>query len=650
MTITTQDIQLYQPEVLDDTDNGGGRMSPNQVVDGELNNLFDDQSRFDRVTGRVSLRKGWLAVISQNRDKLLGSHAILLQKALDPNVHISMYGRDDHTDRRDDAQQHLEQYLAAGATTPHYCYDTQPQGALIVSLLTELSNTPPAAGDVVVFSVERGTVNLGMQQFARCVKVESTEVSATVPPNFAVKTLQLIDITIDQPLRFDLPGESFGFNQPASQKTLIRRTTLAGGKRYYSIHPITAAITQGATSCTVAAIKTPMVPAATQEVGIVDKQIGADALTLIPLTPPDNLANHTETVRGVSIANSAAVILPEHALIPGTVTVKLMSTLYGDPTQYQHVLKDDGRGQLVRDASSGGSVPSGVTGTVDYVFGQIVVTGMLDNTGVLNPSYSNVNYRAAVAVSDVQHTAGEEITLLNRGLVYTRTLTPVPQPTTLQVEYRALGRWITLRDRGDGTLAGASGEGTGTINYATGSINLTLGNEPDVGSHLLFGWGGRNHLPSSAASTAMKFQLGTVKHTLAAGGQGVSPGSVSITYSDGVATRTITDDGQGNLTGDGRGFVNYAAATLEFEPTYLPAAGASAFSVAYNKRVIVTESPAGTVSGSDKVFQLTGDPIAGSVTVRATYQKAGDPAQWNMNIRELSNATLVCAGPAERAP
>lgn len=648
MTITTQDIQLYQPEVLDDTANGGGRMSPNQVIDGNLNNLFDDQSRFDRVTGRVSLRKGWLAVISQNRDKLLGSHAILLQKALDPNVHISMYGRDDHTDRRDDAQLHLEQYLAAGATMPHYCYDTQPQGALIVSLLTELANTPPAAGDVIVFSVERGTINLGQQQFARCVKVETSEVSATVPPSFSVKTLKLIDITIDQPLRFDLPGESFGFNQPSSQKTLIRRTTLAGGKSYYSIHPIVAAITQGATSCTVAAIKTPVVPAATQEVGIVDKQIGADALTLIPLTPPDALANHTETVRGVSIANSAAVILPEHALIPGTVTVSIRPT--GQSSAHQHVLKDDGRGALVRDASSGASVPAGCVGTVDYVFGQIVVTGMSVASGTLDSANSTVAYRAAVAVSDVQHTDGVEITLVNRGLVYTRTLTPVPQPTTLQVEYRALGRWITLRDRGDGTLAGASGEGTGTINYATGSINLTLGNEPDVGSHLLFGWGGRNHLPSSAASTAMKFQLATVKHTLVTQGQGVSPGSMSITYSDGVATRTITDDGQGNLTGDGRGFVNYAAATLEFEPTYLPAAGASAFSVAYNKRVIVTESPAGTVSGSDKVFQLNGDPIAGSVTVRATYQKAGDPAQWNMNIRELSNATLVCAGPAERAP
>lgn len=568
MAITTQDIQLYQPEVLDDTDNGGGRMSPNQVIDGELNNLFDDQSRFDRVTGRVSLRKGWKAVISENRDKLLGAHAILLQRALDPLVHVSMFGRDDHTDRRDDAQLHLEQYLAAGATRPYYPWDTQPEGALIVSLLTELANDPPAAGDVLVLSVENGSVNVGQQQFVRCVKVEVSEVSATVPPNFGTKTLKLIDITIDQPLRFDVPGETFGFNQPATQKTAIRRTTLAGGKRYYSIHKITAAIDAEDTSCTVESILTPVVPAATQETGIVDQQIGADTQTLVPIAGLESVTTLTETMRGV-IANNATVHVTEHALMPGTVTVSVRPS--GQGSGHQHVLSDNGRGVLVREASSGGSVPAEVAGTVDYRFGQVIVTGMSIASGTLDAGNSSVQYRPAAAIADVQHTDGIEIDLNNRGLVYTRTLWPAPQPGALQVAYRALGRWITLRDRGDGTVAGGSGEGTGTINYATGSVNLTLGAEPDVGSHLLYGWGSAIHYegpsgPVAARVPELVLQLDELP---------VEPGSLALSYTVGATPYTVGDNGSGALTGDGTGTIDYASGEVRVRLTQTPGPGTS---------------------------------------------------------------------------
>lgn len=618
MAITTQDIQLYQPEVLDDTDNGGGRMSPNQVVDGELNNLFDDQSRFDRVTGRVSLRKGWKAVISENRNKLLGAHAILLQRALDPLVHVSMFGRDDHTDRRDDAQLHLEQYLAAGATRPYYPWDTQPEGALIVSLLTELANDPPAAGSVLVLSVERGTVNVGMQQFVRCVKVEVSEVTATVPPNYGTKTLKLIDITIDQPLRFDVPGEEFAFNQPNLQKTAVRRTTLAGGKRYYSIHKITEAIDAEDTGCTVESVLTPVVPAATQETGIVDQQIGADTQTLVPLAGLESAATLTETVRGVSIANNAAVILTEHALMPETVEISVRPT--GQSSAHQHVLVDDGRGLLVRQESSGGSVPVDVAGTVDYRNGQIIVTGMSVASGTLDPASSTVVYQPAAAVADVQHTDGVEVTLANRGLVWTRTLEPAPQPGALRVEYRALGRWISLRDRGDGTVTGSSGEGAGTINYATGSVNLTLGAEPDIGSHILYGWGSAVHYqgpsgPVSARVPELILQLTELP---------VEPGSLDLGYTVAAVPYTIGDDGSGALTGGATGTIDYATGQVRAVLTQVPAPG-TALSVAY-------ETPGDRYTESWPGASLThttanGSITPGSVRLVATYSANGTSKQ-----------------------
>lgn len=618
MAITTQDIQLYQPEVLDDTDNGGGRMSPNQVVDGELNNLFDDQSRFDRVTGRVSLRKGWLAVVSPNRDKLLGSHAIILQRALDPLVNVTMFGRDEHTDRRDDAQQHLEQYLAAGATRPYYPYDTQPEGALIVSLLTELANDPPNAGDVLVLSVENGTINLGMQQFIRCVKVEVSEISATVPPSFGVKTLKLIDITIDQPLRFDVPGEEFGFSQTTKQKTAVRRTTLAGGKRYYGIHKVTEPITANDTDCTVESILTPVVPSATQETGIVDQQIGADTQTLVPLAGLESVATLAEATRGVSILNSSAVILTEHALMPETVQVSIWPT--GGGATGQHVLTDDGRGMLVRDAASGGSVPAEVAGTVDYRNGQIIVTGISVASGTIDAANSAVTYQPAAAIADVQHTDGVDVTVSNRGLVWTRTLQPKPQPGALRVEYRALGRWVSLQDRGDGTIAGNSGEGTGTINYATGSVNLTLGAEPDVGSHLLYGWGTAIHYQApngmvNARVPELILQLTELP---------VQAGSLDLTYDIGATTYTIGDDGSGALTGGATGTINYATGEVRARLSQVPAPN-TALTVAY-------ETPGDRYNEAWPGASLTyttanGSITPGSVRLLAIYSFQGQTEQ-----------------------
>lgn len=614
MTITTQDIQLYQPEVLDDTANGGGRMSPNQVVDGELNNLFDDQSRFDRVTGRVSLRKGWLAVISQNRTKLLGSHAILLQRSLDPRVHVSMFGRDDHPDRRDDARQHLEQYLAAGANTPHYCYDTQPEGAQIVSLLTETANTPPAAGDVVVFSVERGTVNLGLQQFARCIKVETSEVTSTVPPSFGSKTLKLIDITIDQPLRFDLPGESFGFSQANSQKTLIRRTTLAGGKRYYSIHKITEAITAGDASCQVESITTPVVPAATQETGIVDQQVGGDNVSLVPIGDPGGNGLLVEIARGVDIISNAAVHLTEHALLPNTVAVTVRPT--GQSSAHQHVLQDDGRGLLLRQVASGANVPAECAGTVDYRNGQVVITGMSVASGTLDPANSTVTYRAAAAIAGVQHTDAIAIDLNNRGLVYTRTLLPKPAPGSLRVEYRALGRWISLEDRGDGTVGGASGEGSGTINYATGSVNLTLGAEPDIDSHVLYGWGSAAHYQGPTGTVQAK----TPELVIQLEELPVKRDSVSLSYTIGATTYTATDNNSGVISGDATGTVNYQTGEVRVRLTQVPAPGATV-DVAYQtegNRYTETPTPGG--SGGQVEIQLANANVdLRSVRLRAMF-------------------------------
>ena len=79
MTIATTDIKLRTPERLTDLADGGGRQTSGTIVDGQLNNLFQDTSRLDRVTGRVSLRKAYMHVDTANVDP--GTRDALFRRA-----------------------------------------------------------------------------------------------------------------------------------------------------------------------------------------------------------------------------------------------------------------------------------------------------------------------------------------------------------------------------------------------------------------------------------------------------------------------------------------------------------------------------------------------------------------------------------------
>lgn len=57
------------------------------------------------------------------------------------------------------------------------------------------------------------------------------------------------------------------------------------------------------------------------------------------------------------------------------------------------------------------------------------------------------------------------------------------------VSFLALGKWQEIRDQGNGELAG---EGTGTVDFATGSVSITLSALPDVGSSLIYAYVGQN--------------------------------------------------------------------------------------------------------------------------------------------------------------
>ena len=56
MAINNDDVKLFESQRPTDEEDGGDRVTGREVIDGNVNNLFQDISRIDRTVGDVALQ------------------------------------------------------------------------------------------------------------------------------------------------------------------------------------------------------------------------------------------------------------------------------------------------------------------------------------------------------------------------------------------------------------------------------------------------------------------------------------------------------------------------------------------------------------------------------------------------------------------
>lgn len=227
-----------------------------------------------------------------------------------------------------------------------------------------------------------------------------------------------------------------------------------------------------------------------------------------------------------------------------------------------------------------------------------------------------------VEVRDTSHTEHDKITIQNRGLSWAKTFKPIPAPGTLVVEFRALGNWQRIEDRGDGKLVG---DGSGSIDYSTGGTTINLDALPDVGSALVYSWGTKTHY-TDAAGTGASLEIPTVEHQP---GKYVDPGTLTIEWTDSNSnTRTLNDDGAGNLTGDGEGRVIYSGENriIKFKPGTIPDS-TTQYTITYDEPTKHTETndTSNVLSSGSISLTLSNTPIRpGSVSITVPMRRLGN--------------------------
>lgn len=573
MTILPSDIRLLESERMTDTPDGGGRRTNRVIPDGVAGNVFPKISRVDSVYGRINMRHLYGHVNTANVDMYAGAHAIITDAPDNPRIGILLFASGSDYDTRTDARNFVENYVVAGPESRMFLYGRQLKNSSAVLAYQRPEEPLPDVGDVYCLSEEVADLVIA-QQFV-CIAKIAHELRTFVDSSGEF-TYRVLTLTITAPLRREFRGlDSPSRISSDRGPSLMRATTVADAARYFGIKPLSAAADLGALTLHVPSVYAPIVPTTQREVPVSLASIGGAAALLAASAAPV-----VETVEVMGSAGLVVSVRTAQAIMPGSLRIATPPG-YGltDST-------DDGAGKVL---AGSGTLGDSFAGTVDYAGKSISIAPGVDFGSVIT---LDISYTPAVEVSQAAHTDATPITLATRGTVYTGVMLPLPAPGTAALSFRALGRWVTLRDRGDGVLEGTDPKhGTGTVDYASGAYNATLGAMPDVGSSLVKSWGSPVHYEVRTADALGPYQDFTLENLP------VKPGTVAPSYTANGTAYTLADDGVGGLSGGGatgtidyftgQGRIVYAARLPDFDST---------LSIAYTQSVIDPDQSAGTTT------------------------------------------------------
>lgn len=588
MTILSGDIKLIKSQVMLDTDDGGGGTTDQEIIDGQSNNIFPDISELDRVYGRISLRKTFAWIDTNNTDSYFGSHVIIDKPPLDPQVSVTLFTTKDWFDRRTSAADRVESYLAKGGRWAGHVYETQTAGQRVIQIVTRVEDAEPTTGQALCI-VQNENTGSQFEQFVRVTAVSSVVQRFSVSLDKDV-IRKVVTIEISDPLRQQFFGQSvrqFEQGTGSAGAAILRETRVADAANYYSIKPLAAAATIGQAQIQVTDIFTNIVPSSQQEVPLIDLDAAGQSAAFVAAR-----GNPITTTVSATVNSSNSVYLGS-PIMPQSLSFSLF-------------------GQAVAD--NGGELRRGTTvvGTVDYSNGALKWNDQA-GSGATSITFS---FTPAASPTRPNSSYSRSVTADSRGYNWITTIVPVPAPATLQVSYTTQGKVYVLRDAGNGQLVGAdSAFGSGTVSYETGTVVLTAGALPDVGTVIMYNWG----TPIATYDRSGQ-PIDPLEVYITLTQSGIAPNTVSVAWTVDGDSKTATDNGAGLITGDATGRIDYARGRIYLRPTLLPQQGTE-FTTVYQygspqSATVTSVTPDGA---GQVVFTIAGAGALIPTSVRAVF-------------------------------
>lgn len=472
MTITTNDIKLLKSERLTDTPDGGGRMTANEVIDGQSNNLFPDVSQLDRVYGRISLRKAYAAVITPTEppESYYGAHAIVTDPPDDPLVHAHMFTTEDWDDERADAADYMEGYLTVANPLPFFTYGSQLSGQRAITCWQHPSGSQPEVGDVIVLSKESGGV-VEYAQYVRILGLETWDDEYFDSSTQKMEAIRVLRLDLSGELLYTFPGVNPAKNINYSTiPTVCRDTVVSDRAKYYGVKPLAQAADLDAHEVEVGSLMGNLVPATQAETAILDQLIGGESSVTISAGERDVTVSKTRYTHRIEVQeqtrqyNYTTILSP----IPAarTLVVSYMS---------------QGKWYTLSDTEGDGTLNGTGAGTVNYQTGSVLITcAELPDvpSSVIFQWGTGIHY-SRIYTADAQQASWE--TRIGSGAAIV--------PGTVSISWSVGGVSKSASDNGSGAI---TGDATGTIDYVTGRVRVVPALLPEEGTTPEIEWQEKN--------------------------------------------------------------------------------------------------------------------------------------------------------------
>ncbi|GAA3562017.1 hypothetical protein [Marinobacter xestospongiae] len=462
--IQEENIKFLASQVMDDVPEGGGAATSNEIVDGQLNNVFPDTDDQDRAMGRFRLRKLFLAVRTLNTDRFGSARTVVTGLPQDPAISYTVFSTKDPFDTRAQASSRVEAFLFKGGMWPGALYENHISGMRQVRVIQRVDSELPTIGKTLCLVQNEGQQD-EIEQYIRITDVSVSRQTFTTGSGQDFDRW-IVTLSLSDRLRHNFDGFSVSMTDSYNYEhgARLRDTTVADATKYYGGQYSVADAAVGDQTLNVESIFNQLVPSAQTETPLVNQ----------PLNPELSIK--------VS-AGSREVDIPQQA-----------------------------------------------------------------------------------------HTLARQVTAANRRLNWVETLTVAPAAESLSLSYMAQGNWYTLVDDGSGIIAGSDPAfGSGTLDYETKALSVTLGALPDVGSMVLFTWGSTVHYQRLSGDEATNAPLPEVHGELP--DLPVDSATVVFEWKAGGAAKRATCNALGIISGDGEGSVDGTTGRFVLKPYRLPDRG-----------------------------------------------------------------------------
>lgn len=537
--INRSDLKAYPSERLTDNDDGGG-MPTGTPLTGAKNELFKPVSSIARVNGDFNARLVYAGVRRADDTPLIGAFMAITEPPKDTTISYLLFRATKDGELRREILKRIEAYSVGTIESRMTLLSTQSKYSRIIQAYQRPGEPLPLVGDVYCLRQDkRGYPQ--HEQYVQVISVKSEDRTFTNPTTGKDFVRTVVKLEISSKLETDFIGADYPSEYYIDNPCKIRETHVADAAQYYGVKPLAKAIKAQSQQIQITSLMEKLVPTNQIETALIDLTAAGQTQTLFDGSKKGDDGLITLSIN-VSVRSVGTNLYLGNAVLPASVEI------------------DSNAGKITDD---GGTLRfSGEpVGVIDYAHGEALLT--------IDTYVRTVKFRAAASDLKVADTTKIDIELNNRSYDYVLTLDPIPAVGSLQVSYRAQGNWYTLRDDGNGMLRGMSqAHGSGSISYKTGTINISCGELPDVGSSILFAWGTRaTYFNRSNHSATAKMLLQLSKDA--------EPSTLTLSWNDG-SEKTASCDASGKITGDWTG--HYDAATNQIhidtnEKFYHPSGG-----------------------------------------------------------------------------